>query len=385
MSTPASSTYAELFGTNSVTRYLPQGVVGALVNANLLDQCTTLVNKSPQAQQVWTVTISTATNGATYTLSVGGVAFAYVATSATDTVIASGMAAAFNLDRNVASMFSARASSATVILTATDVGISNTVSTSDSKMSVALTTSPATANPVAFGDVVIPVGGQDDDGTLFGTCVDSSLFTAQAVDLAITYAASETYSFTLSLYGVAYSTGPILADTNSNTTATAVRAALTAALSGIPVTVSGATNHAIITSNLAGIGFELSYASATGGHIAVSSGNLVSTAAQDFNKVGAGIATLANNQPSSTVGVPGQVYVANSNMTVAGSGVPVLVYSEQTVLPTDSVYVELTAGASAGLCYNDSSSTRVKWVGAKWRPKAANNAAGFNLNQIIPA
>ena len=385
MSTPVSEPYAELFGQNSVSRFLGQLYAGQLRFASMLPKCVTYINDSPQTEQVYSVTISTATNGATYTVTSGGSVFSYVATSGTDSVVAAGFAAAWNANRTFASQFFATAASAVVTLTAQEIGVTYTVTTSDSKITLASVNAGATANPVTFGDVVVQLSGQDDNGTPFATVASSDLFTAQVADLTATYAAGETYTIFVTLYGVQYTIGPVPADTNTNTTATAIRAALTAGLSGLPITVSGATSHAILTANLAGIGFTVTVALGSGTISRLTVTDTTAGSRVDFNSSVAGIAVLVQNQPSSSVGVAGQQYVPNSNMTIAPDGVGVGVISEQTVLPSDPVYVELSPGAYAGLCYNTTSSTRVKWVGAKWTPKAANNAAEFNRNIVTPA
>ena len=368
-----------------IRRHDQQGIIGGFLWASLLQECGTYVNKYPQAKQVWTVTIGTATNGATYTIDVGGTPFSYVATSGTDTVIASGFAEAFNQQTDVSSQFFAVASSATIVLTARTYGVSVTVSDSDAKLSCSLTTAAGSANAVTFGDVCVKLSGRTRDGKPFATCASSSLFTAQVSTLACVYAAGETYQIALTVYGKTYFAGPVVADTNTNTTATAIRAAATAAFASLPVTISGATDKCIVTANLAGIGFSVAVSTGSG---TVSRFTITDTTAGslvDFNAAAAGLAVAVANQPSNTVGQSSVQYVANATMTVAPltGKVPIQVYNTETLTGSEDVWVELAPGASAGLCYSSSTSTRVKWVGATWIPKSTDNAAGVYLNSVL--
>jgi len=360
----------------NVPQRLPVSTVGQRWNASYLDSINGLVNQDPEAKQVYTVTVDTGTNGATYTVVVNGITVTYLSATTNTTTIATGIAAALNANSLVAGLFSITSAVAVVTLTAL-VYETDIVVTSGALTTTVETVAPASADPVYFGRGVLNLQSFSSNGMPLGSNTYAAKLQAQVRTLTIVYAASEVYLWSIAVAGVSYS-GQIAADTDSTTTAAALVAAVNAQMPANTVIASNALGVVTLTAEHAGLAFSLSAGTKSGTAARAVQADVTVGPLTDINRCFAGIAISDYNNPGVIVGVPNNSYVANSAMGVLSRG-SVAVYSEQTVTTSDKVYIETAAGASQGLFYNTSTSTRLQLTAATWVPRPSFDSSNLNI------
>ena len=360
----------------NVPQRLPFSTVGQRNNASYLDKINGLVNMDPEAKQVYTVTVDTGTNGATYTVIVNGVTVTYLSATTNTTTIATGIAAALNASSLTAGLFSSVGASAVVTLTAVNYG-TDVVVTSGALTTTVETVAPADADPVYFGRGVLNLQSFSSNGMPLGSNAYAAKLRAQVRTLTIVYAAGEVYLWSIAVAGVSYS-GQIAADTDSTTTAAALVAAVNAQMPASTVLASNALGVVTLTAEVPGLAFSISAGTKSGTAARAVQADVTVGPLSDINRCFAGVAISNYNQPGQTVGLPANYYVANSAMGVLANGQAV-VYSEQTVTSSDRVYIETAAGANQGLFYNTSTSTRLQLTGATWIPRPSFDSSNLNI------
>tara|TARA_R110000868_G_scaffold362511_2_gene624660 strand:- start:2144 stop:3283 length:1140 start_codon:yes stop_codon:yes gene_type:complete len=343
------------------------GVVGQLVDADPLNDLVTIINSDPQALQTYTVTVTTVTNSATYTFTADGTDISYTAdSSATDAEIVAGLKAAFDAEPTVRGMFTSAATSATVLtLTAIGPEIDIVMSDADSKLTTTETVAPANAAVVNFGRAIINLQTSNDEGTDCGGEVYAAKLTAQVDTATITYAAGEAYYFTIDIPGQTPLMVGIAANTDSNTTATDIRAAINAIMPANTVVAAGSTNVVSLTSEIAGQPFTTTVGLKTGTISRLALVHTTSGPLTDINQCLAGISVMTLDNEIPTIGGDSASYPANSGVVVLNKG---RIYVNNSEAPTtsDKVYVKLTAGSTQGEFTKTPASTNVLWGRASW-------------------
>jgi hypothetical protein len=318
----------------------------------------TVINKAPQQAQIGTITVDTATDSATYTFTINGYVLSFVnGTGSTTTTTAALLAETINEDARVRGQVSASAAAAVVTLTGNNPGVAFTASDTDAKLTtVEASTAAASADPIPFGRFVY-VSGYDSEGPeKIGTLPKSSSFSAQVDTLTVVYAAGERYTVTIDIAGESRSVD-VLADTDTDTTATAIRAAINAIMPANSVVATGATDQVILTAEKPGEPFVTSVGLVTGTIARLALVHTTSGLATDAIASLAGLAILPMDEETASGTNAGQ-YKANVGVRTLRLGEMWVTSTEAPAYGAD-VYME-TNGSLAGKPYAAASATRIK-------------------------
>ena len=364
-----------------VTERRAQAICGQLAEAQGA-QVRTLTNYAPAAKQVTTVTVSSA-SAQTYTLTVNGVAFDYVADgSDTTTTIAAGLAELINAYPSVRAAVIATSSAAVLTLTGTYPGISFTVTESETDLgSPSTTTAAAASAAVGFGVAVMSSGPDSasvDEVTSLGRKVATAALTAQVVTITPTYIASAEYSLGVTFRGVTYFASTIGA-TDLDATIDALVAEINARLPANSVLAAANASTATaftLTAEIVGEEFSVTFGCSDEG-----TGTPTSTIADtkgiatSLNQALAGISLYALDEQASTIGDSDAAYPAGAGIKVCAEG-RVWVSNSETIAFGDKVYID----TSDGLFYNSTGSTRVLIPRYRWiRSSRSGDGLGLAL------
>lgn len=360
------------------------GVLGMVAFADLNNAIATGINSAPQAYQVSTITVAgSPTNSHDFTVGINGISVTYTSDgSATSQEVVDGLTEAINASPGVRAAVSAVATSSTVItLTAVVPGQSFTLTESDGDLSTATTTSAASADDIAFGRLVMASSYDSDLKVPSVFLPKSTYLTAQVDSWAITYDASVDITVTMTIGGVTYA-----ATVNQATSLDASLDALAAEINAImpantilaastPSTATALT----LTAEVPGTPFTSSVRFGAGRDTGAAVLTRTAPLTSDVTKAMKGIAVLGTDNAATTIGGGTTGYAANGGVNYLASGC-VWVASTESVTPADDVYVE-TSGASAGLFYTTSTSTRIKLTNCRWgRAQAADGIAQLYIN-----
>lgn len=363
-----------------------QGLVGQPMASGHLLAHLTLINEDPQAVQSDTVTFSGFT-GPTKKITINGVEIEFVAETSV-TVTATNCAAAVNAEPAVRGQVSASSALGVVTLAGLTPGLAYTLVDTDADAEIALAPVSAAGDAAAipFGRLVLDDGGHPDgDATRLGKLAQASAFAAQVATLTAVFFAADLYNVTI----VDKATGEIiasiseLADTNDDTTAAAISAALNLALPANTVLASVATDTVTLTAEVAGFEFEVTagVSGGAGGTLALANPTPASTATS-VARAAAGVSMHSIMDEAATIGALVGEYPANHGFRALKTG-PIWVERDAAVSKGDDVYVELAAGADAGKFFASGSATRVKLGSATWERDgrtAADGLAGLRVN-----
>ena len=300
------------------------GLAAAMAGLLILN----FVNDRPRTAQQSTITVDTAENSSAYTVALNGVDVAITSDgSATGTEIATALAAAINAEPLVAGAVTATSAAAVVTVTARTGGTAFTLTTADSRLTVATPTANDTADPIPYGVGVLDLGNElvaQPDGAL------SPLSTVHVVTLTPAVANSTLYTVTIIVAGVSY-TFTITSD-GSATAAEIVTALIAAVNGGLPANsvLASGTDTLVLTSEVPGQTFvvvpgpTLTMAITTQGReIGDVFAGVVIRHDQNENPVAAGVAGYPGNSVV-PVANKGEVWVATEN-DVTDLGAPVYV------------------------------------------------------------
>lgn len=353
----------------------PIGKIGDRAYSSILDVIGTLINADPQAKQVDTVTVDTATNAATYTVTIDGVAVTFTAdASATKPEVSAGLLLAIQADGVTSGAVVVTDDAVdTLTLTARWPGVAFTVAVG-ALLSTASVTASAAADVIPFGRGIIRTGLGSADSNLSGDgayASNSSLcalpkeasLAKRVSTLTVTYAAAEEYTVSITCDEVAYHIGPVLADTDDDTTAAAINTAINAMMPANTVIGTVATDTVTLTAECEGKHFEVSLGLKTGTTARLVLADTTNTLITDINKVFAGGAMYAYDEEASASGT-GE-YPANAGVK-AMSGGAMIVSNSQNPGHNDRVYLETTAGSDVGKFYNAGTATRILLTSARW-------------------
>lgn len=351
---------------NDVLSRARQGLIGAWVLSSALNSSITVLNEDPQAVQVDTIQVDTATNDHEYEWTINSVDLTFTAdSSATKIEISDGMALVTNADPLVRGQVKAVADGTDLItLTGLTPGQAFTLTDVDSKCTDASVTTAAAASALGFGRAVIADGTNTNETEQLGKAVVAAAFTAQVITLNMIFVTSATYLLTLRT-----STGDLLsqievdANTNTDTTAAAIVTALNDDLAASTILTVQTAGVITLTAEVPGTEFTLEVGVNEEGGAGDAIVSVVATTgpsqATSLERALLGVTLHSDNDPTTTIGGTEGSYAANAGMRVARRGV-VWVESTETITADSDVYVETTAGTTAGRFFAASSATRIK-------------------------
>jgi len=352
----------------SVSTRMRSAVAGMPEFADYQNETDFLINADPQAAEIWTLTIDTATDNEDYSvLLTDPAAEATIDSGAGSSVtsVALALATAWNNAPIARGMATAVAAGGVIVFTGIVPGLVFAMTEGDNaaKMTLVNTTNAAEADSVPFGRLMIALAYQANYSDKLGIRAKSTAFSAQVDVVTIVDAASQEYNVAITVEGKTY-TDDVTRDTNLATTLTALAAAINlimpAATSVLADGSSGTT--LVLTAEVAGKGFETNVGSKTGGNIVLtSSTNGITT---DIEQAFAGISQYSTGVPSNSL--PSSTsddasYPANSGVTAQTKGnIWVEVDSGISVTLMGDVRVEMDGSANSGRLYTVSSATRIK-------------------------
>jgi len=363
--------------------------VGALLAVAFLGQVLmepttkreTFANESPQAAQVSTLTLSgvyadgktfssdiTLADGRTFSIS-----YTTVAGDTDNTGAATKLAAAINDHEQVGGQVLASAALSVVTLTGRSPGIGFTVAATSADLAAATTTAAAGADDMPIARVVL-TQGTTTQGSKKAFLPKSSILAAQVSTLTVAaLTAGQQYAFILEVDGESYPFA-VLFDTDANTSAAAIEAAINGLLPADTILAAVATNVVTLTAEVEGKPFTVRPGS--GLTLAHTTEGGLADALSLLGGVSERPDTLERTDYDADEGV--WPALRGFNATVAGK-IQVAVPAG-AVLGFD-VYLE-TDGADAGKVYPTAASTRLKlpsWV--RWgEHDATNNTALLRFN-----
>lgn len=218
----------------------PIGRNGQFYDATYWKDTLTLINADPQAQQVSTVTVTGATNGKAYTMSVNGVPVSYQAsTTATTQEIAAGLADAVNSDPALSGVVFALPNAATFTLTSRIYGTEGafTATSGDAQLSISLTVTAANAAPVPFGRCMVRTSDR------MGRLVKASDFGGAEARITFTVQNDSDYVVNLIVDGSTY-TATYTSD--SSATAGEIVGAMVTAINGFNVGITASNETGVL-------------------------------------------------------------------------------------------------------------------------------------------
>jgi hypothetical protein len=361
-------------GFGDVRSRARQGVVGDWVYSDPTRRSGFGLNQSGQAAQVTTVTLTDQGDDDDVIITINGIDVSINSgTGQTLAQVGADLAEAINAEPLVRGQVSASFVTATLTLTGLTPGLAFTVSIAsdpDSWLSsVTTTTSAAEADAVPFGRVVINDGVNSGETERLVALADTGEFTAQVITATPSGYVADA-EIRVAVYEVRGSERILLADvsetsaTDLDTTLDAIVVSLNAQLPANSVLAAStpATATALtFTAEIAGLEIDIDVGADDDGAsvptwaVAYTTGPSVATS---LHRAFEGVSLYsASDEAAAVEGEEGE-YAANAGVHYAKRGV-VWVESDETVTAGGTVYVELTAGATAGRLYAAASSTRV--------------------------
>lgn len=354
-----------------------QALIGMPVHANHLDDCTTLINKDPQATQITEVTVDTVTNGHLYELDVNGVTISYQADGATSAIeIADGLEAAANGDPMVYGQVTASSDGVdTVTFTSQYPGESFVIDELDAKLSQSTTQPAAAAAPVEFGRLMVSGGYQDDEANELGVKAKSAFFTAQVDSYVLTYDDGVIIRVKATIEGEDYQVDYTMAtdlDTSGAAVVTAGNGIMPA--NTILFAYDAGTNTLSLTSEKPGMPIKTSVSFGPGRDTgaAVKTSNAGRTT--DINLAAVGFSVYTTDEEITEVAGEEVVYPANSGVITFKKG-EIWLECAETISAGDPVYIELGVTDDNGKPFKATSSTRVRLDRASWQRASRDSNA----------
>ena len=350
------------------------GRVGALVFSDPTDEVLTFLNSDPQAKAVKVCTVSAATNDKVYTFTINSVDVSYTAdASATIAEIAAGLHAAVDLEPAVRGSVVLTSDATTCTLTAVYPGVDFTFTEADAELSIATSTAAASADAIPFA-VGVADNGVDAGGSRLCRLVQTSAFSAQVATIAVTYVAGASHIVTVARPATLDSWSTlVVSDTDDDTTATAIRAAVNAMLPASTMIATGATDEVILTAEILGDEFEVTVSADTLALVQTTGPSTATSVARAIR----GLSRDSADDPAPTIAATASEYAGNDGVKVIRRG-SVWVESTQTIAYDDQVYIELGA-TDTGKFFNTSGATRVALPRDRWEWQADGLVASENL------
>lgn len=351
---------------NDIRPFSRQGIVGDLASLNQQSQFRTLLNVYGSTAQVSTITVGAAQNSHEYIAVFNdNVSISYTSdSSATTDEIAAGLKTAIEEEPLAFGRVTVSVLTNVVTVTSRNSEVDFTLTTSDGDLTIATPTSGSGGTDIPFGRLVIS-NGYNSFADEKAALPAAAQLAAQVDTLTVTYAANEFYLITISVDGVSYNFD-VLANTDSNTTATDIRAAINAAMPANTVIAAGSTNSVTLTAEVAGKAFTCSVGvrSATVSRLTIA--HTTATINTDINKVAAGVSIRSLREEYASSGAVSTAYPPGAELQVGVGSCQVWVSNSQSPSRSDQVWVETAAGDNCGKFYTTTSSTRLLLSGARW-------------------
>jgi len=343
---------------------LLQGRAGDAFDGATAKDDISLVNASPQAAQVATVTI-TAQNDTLYTVTINGVAVTFTSdASGTQAEISAGLQAAIEAEPSISGLVIASGST-TLIITSRQAGLAFTIAVG-ANLSAAATTASAAAAALPFGRAVV----RDASNVQGCQLISASAFTASSIEYTPTVANTALYRINLDVDGSVY---VIDYTSDGGATAQEIVEGLKAAADALDIP------NVVITEDNSVLLIE----SANGSSISsdqTSNLTVVVVNGDALADLFAGVALRQDTEdPSLTGGVDG--YAPNRTCSIRRAG-RVRVSTEASCSPGDAVYVRVAkegANLTIGIFSNAAGAGAVRLPGASWYK---NESASLAILQL---
>lgn len=343
---------------------LLQGRAGDAFDGATAKDDISLVNASPQAAQVATVTI-TAQNDTLYTVTINGVAVTFTSdASGTQAEISAGLQAAILAEPSISGLV-IPSGSTTLIITSRQAGLAFTIAVG-ANLSAAATTASAAAAALPFGRAVVRDAANDQGCQL----IAASAFSASSIEYTPTVANSTLYRINLNVDGSVY---VIDYTSDGGATAQEIVEGLKAAADALTIP------NVVITEDNSVLLIE----SANGSSISsdqTSNLTVVVVNGDALADLFAGVALRQDTEdPSLTGGVDG--YAPNRTCSIRRAG-RVRVSTEASCSPGDAVYVRVAkegANLTIGIFSNAAGEGAVRLPGASWYK---NESASLAILQL---
>jgi hypothetical protein len=343
---------------------LLQGRAGDAFDGATAKDDISLINASPQAAQVATVTI-TAQNSTLYTVTINGVAVTYTSdASGTQAEISAGLQAAIQAESSISGLVIASGTT-TLVITSRKAGLAFTISVG-ANLSAAATTASAAAAALPFGRAVI----RDASNVQGCQLIAASAFTASSIEFTPTVTNSTLYQINLYVDGEIY---VINYTSDGSATAQEIVEGLKAAADAltIPNAVTSEDDSVFLVESANGSSISAN---------ATANLALVVVSGDALADLFTGVALRQDTEdPSLTGGVDG--YAPNANCSIRRQG-RVRVSTEASCSPGDKVYVRVAAsGANTtiGIFSNVAGAGAVLLPGASWYK---NESASLAILQL---
>lgn len=352
---------------SGVRNALLMGKVGDLADSDLKAvRSFSGFNIAPQAKNVWTLTIDTATNSHTYTFTVNGVSISYTADgSATAAEISAGLVAAIEASPLAYAACTVTDGSGSLVITARVPGYDLAVTNSEAKMTLVETTAEDTADSIDFGDAVIFSAASASNH--FVARADGAYLAAQVdtITFSNTYASGEVISAWVEVPGYPRATASVIAATDLDTSLAALATALNTAIDALIGSTGAVTaaynttgNVLTLTAQQAGKAFKASVTCTTNTYTHTSTS---SNALTDAVKVFAGIAQRkvdVRTPDTATVRSTLTSYAPNEGVSVINEGRVIVSSSTNPNTLTSGLWLGLS-GSERGKFYTSAAATRV--------------------------
>lgn len=374
------------------TRRRP-AVPGMVADVSQDSEHDVLINSDPQADELYTLVIDTATDDEDYGVNLTDPSLVSITidsgTGSTTTTVAAAIAAAWNAAPQARGIAVAVAVTTTVTFTAVYPGVAFVMEEDENagKMTLTNTTDAAEADTVPFGRAMISVAYQADEADQLGILAKSSSLVAQVDTFTVIFEATEVYLIDITIEGQAYKVH-VPANTNSDTTATDIRTAVNAIMPANSVIASGATDQVILTSELAGKGFVTDYGTQLSPDVNLVKDSSTNGVTTDFDQAFAGISTFSADTQQLAIDTESAEYAANAGVDVLQRG-KIWVENTESISLGDAVYVELGVTADNGKFFAAASATRhrvdpklLKWRRADHGASGAWSASDANVAML---
>lgn len=330
------------------------------------------INSAPQAKQVTTIAVHAAPDdSATYTVTIDGIDADYAAdASSTQDEVGAGLVDAINATGSIRRKAIASYTGGVITLTGVWPGVSFTVAVNSGETTNDLgapstTTTAASAAVVEFGKVVIRTGLVTDEATPTCKVPVTTDFSAQVISLTFAGNTASYYHGSVDVNGRRYQWGGVVWDTNLDTTATAIAAAINAVLPAetvIAASVGAGGGVVTLTAEVEGAEFD---ADAHGqGHADAEATKAYTTGptiATSLKRAILGISCRRLDVENQTVDGDDPAYGPNEGVEIARHGRGVVQRdTAETWVYGDECYVSL-ASATKGRIY-DTAGTDRAWL-----------------------
>lgn len=369
-------------GQTSYSNRMPAGFPGMAFDDT--GHVLTALNKSPEVQQITTVTVGTG-GAQTMTLRINGFDSTAVGEGGdTTTDNATDLAAAVNANRFISGAVVAEASGADVVITSRVGGKAFTITAEAGDLSLAATQANAQADPIPFGRATVRTGsGSNDEATILCGLASAARLAAQVDTLTLTYDAAVDALVTIEYYD------PALGEyversfahnqaTDADTSVAALATQINAVLPANTILASSATNVLTLTSEVAGQPFNVSYGFGTGRDTGAWAHTTNRSASTDVNLALLGVLQYTATQESTDDSNGDSSIPGNSLCNVRAEG-RIDVESEDSSVIGKPVYVRLVANGSLNKLGGFRATPNagcVKLKGWSWFKEFGSNASG---------